>query len=116
MAKELVVKQERLPSAESRRLTSDIDEHVVYGAPGAAHQLGLAATATTMHSPNYTACRAGLGILDKRGGCASPDVVVEYGSIECPSEEPTPVVVCVIDQNQHIREVRWLDPHRAIVT
>lgn len=97
-----IVEQEHLLLAERRRVRSGIDQDVVHGAVGAAHEFGFTLTAPAVHAADDPTHRTGLGILDerrRRAGHTAP--LVEDLGVEGAGEQPAVVVVRLRDQGHH---------------
>ena len=117
MPKVVVVEQECLQLTKRRRIPSNVDQHVVNGAVGAADQLRLAAPRASVHSTDRSLHRTRLGVLNE--GCRDSrpaEVVVEYGRVECPGEQSAVVVERLRGENENVRKVGRFDTHTAMLS
>ena len=116
MPKGVVVEQKCLQLAEGRRILSDVDQHVVHGAVGAADQLRLPAPRAPVHAADSSLHRARLGVLnERRRGPWPAEVVVENVRVEGPSEQSAVVVERLRGEDENVRKVRFLDAHRVML-
>lgn len=117
MAKIFVVQQKYLSLTEGRRVSSDIDQHIVYSAVRAPHQLGLAPSGAPVHAANDALRRAGLGILNEgRRDPGFPEMVVEDLGVERPREQSAVVTKRFRDEDQHVGEVCSFDTHMEMLS
>src|SRR5262249_11712218 len=112
MPKIFVVEQECLLLGESGRVPSNINEHVVYGAVGAADKLRLAAPRASVHASDYPLRRTGLGVLHERSrGSRRAEVVIKDVRVEGPREQAAVVAERLRDEDEHVRERGLFDAH-----
>ena len=117
MPKVVVVEKECLLLTEGRRIPSDVDQHVVHGTVGAAHQLRLAAPRASVHAADDSPRRTGLGVLNERCRDARPaEVVVENVRVEGAGEQAAIVAERLRDQEENVCEICRFDAHRVMVT
>ena len=117
MSKVIVVEQESLLTAERRRVPPNVDQHVVHGPVGAAHEFRLSAPRTSVHAPNHSLARAGLGILDeRRGETRRAEVGVEYLSVERSGEQSPVVAERLRDKNENVGEVSPFNAHLEMLS
>lgn len=116
MSEIFVVQQKRLLPAEGRRVSANIDQHIVYGSVSAADQFGFAPSRTAVHAANHALRRPGLGILKERRRYPwLPKTIVENLSIERPCEQSPLVMERLWDQDQYVGEVGLFDTHMEML-
>lgn len=112
-----VVEEKSLMPAEGRRVSTDVDQHIVDCAVGAAHQLRFASPSTTVHAADDSLHGTGLGVLDERGGVSRrANVIVEDVRIERPSEQSTFVAEWLRHKGENISEGRLFNTHMGMLT
>ena len=106
MPKVVVVEQKCLLLSERRRLSPNIDEHVVDGAVGAAHQFRLTAPGAGVHAADHSLGRTRLRILHEGSRHSRhAEVIVEDIGVESPGEQPALVAERLRDQDENVRKV-----------
>ena len=112
MSKLVIVEQKCLLLTECRRSRPNIDQHVVDGAVGAAHQLRLAAPAAAVHAADHTLGRTRLGVLDERSGQPRhAEVIVEDICIERAGEQAAVIAEWLRYQDENISQIGLFDAH-----
>lgn len=115
--KVVVVEKKCSLLAESRRIPSNVDEHVVNGAVGAADQLRLSASRASVQTADDSLYRARLRVLNER--CRNPrsaEIIVENGRIERPGKQSAVVVERLRGENENVRKVGRFDTHMAMLS
>lgn len=117
VTKIVVVKQECLLPPEGRRVPANIDEHVVHGAVCATDQLRLAASGSSVHSPDHAFPGSRLRVLDKRCGASRrAQIVVEDHGVERPCEQPPVIAEGLRSEDQDVRQRYGFDLHWAMLS
>lgn len=117
MTKVFVVEQECLFASERGRPLADVDQDVVHGAMRTTHQFRLAATPTSVHTPDHALPRPGLRILDeRRSGAGTIQVAVEDLRIEGACEEAAVVVERFGRENENVLQVSLFDTHQTMLS
>ena len=116
MPKVVVVEQKCLLLAEGRRVPSNVDQHIVHGAVGAAHQLRLAPPRASVHAADDSLRRTGLGVLHERCGVPGlAEIVVENLRVEGPGEQAAVVAERLRDEDENVCEVGSFDAHMVML-
>lgn len=115
--KAAVVQEECLLSSEGRRVLSDVDEYVVHGTVGAAHEFGLTPARPAVHAADDAPGRTRLRILHERcGATRSILIFVEDIRVERSGEQAAMITKGLRDKDDHVGEFGVLDAHIEMVS
>ncbi len=117
MPKVVIVEQKCLLRSERRRLSPNVDEHVVDGAVGAAHQFRFTTPGAGMHAADHSLRRTRLRILHEGSGHSRhAEVIVEDIGVESSGEQAALVAEGLWDQDENVRKVCRLDAHKEMLS
>ena len=112
-----VVEEKRLLLAEGRRVPTDVDQNIVYGAVCATHQLRFASPATAVHAADDSHLGTGLGVLDERGRASRrAGEIIEDGRVERPREQSAFIAEWLRNEGENISEGSLFNTHMGMLT
>jgi hypothetical protein len=112
MPEVVVVEEKSLLRAERRRFLPNVDEHVMDGAVGAAHQLGLTAPRAAVHTADHPLRRTRLGVLHERSGQPRhAEMIVENGGVEGPGKQAAVITEWLWDKDENVCKLGLFDAH-----
>jgi hypothetical protein len=115
--KVVIIEKEGLLPAESRRIPTNVDEHVVNGSMCTPNQLRLAAPGPAVHTADYTFRRTRLGVLHEGSGQSRPaEVFIEDVRVEGSGEEAAVIVERTRHENENVCKISTFDTHEEMLS